>query len=108
VLLENPPLQVAQVFTRLDPDLLDERLAGGLVRLQRVGLAAGAIKREHQLRPTALAQRMLGDECLELAHELGVTSKRQVGIYPVFQRGESEVLEANDLALGKRLEREVR
>ena len=42
------------------------------VGLERLGLPAGAVQREHQLRPQRLAQGVLFDEELELAHELRV------------------------------------
>ena len=42
----------------LEAELRHERLAGIGVRLEGLGLAAGAVQREHQLRPEPLAERM--------------------------------------------------
>ncbi len=50
---------------------------------------------------------MLGDERLELAGEVAVTSERQVGLDPVLERRETQLLESHDGRLGERLVREV-
>ena len=68
--------QFGQLGAGLDPQLLDEHLAGVLIRLQRVGLAAAAIEREHQLPVQPFAQRVLAREPLELGDQLGVTPRR--------------------------------
>ena len=57
---EDRLVEVMELGARLDPELLDEDLAGVAVGLQRVGLAAAAIQREHQLRVQPLAPRVLG------------------------------------------------
>ena len=43
------------------PELVDERARGRPVGLQRLGLAAGPVQREHELAAEALAVRVLGD-----------------------------------------------
>ena len=67
VLREDRALERLQRRGRLDPEALDERLPGRAVDLERLGLPAGAVEREHQLAAQPLAQRMLRDEGLELA-----------------------------------------
>ena len=52
-------LESTQLGARLDPDLLDQRRTRLAVGLERLGLAAGAIERQHPLRVQPLAQRML-------------------------------------------------
>ena len=47
---EDRVVEVVELGARFDPELLDEDLAGVAVGLQRVGLAAAAVEREHQLR----------------------------------------------------------
>ena len=49
---------------RVDPELVDQVVAGLPVGLERVCLTVGAVEREHLLRPEPLAQRMLGNEYL--------------------------------------------
>ncbi len=60
IVREDPPLQLAELLARLEPELLDERLARVAgTTAERVGLAARAVEREHQLAGEALAQRVL-------------------------------------------------
>src|SRR5439155_70847 len=72
---EDAALELAQLVAGLDAELVDERSAGVPVALERVGLAARAVQREHQLRAESLVQRVLGDETLQLADELGVAAE---------------------------------
>jgi hypothetical protein len=78
VLREDRALQIAQRRPRLEPELVDEHAAGFAKRLERLGLTPRAVQREHELRPQPLAERMLRDERLELAHELVVPSELQL------------------------------
>ena len=78
-----------------------------LVDLERVGVAAGAVEREHELGVGALAQRLLPRQRLELAHELGMAAEREVGVDPSLQAGQAELLQAGDLGLREGLVAEV-
>ncbi len=51
---------------------------------------------------------MLGDECLELGHELGVLPEREVGVDPSLDRQQVQILQAHDRRLRERLEGEIR
>ena len=75
---------------------------------ERVGLAAGAVEREHQLPAQPLAQRVVLDERLELAHELGVEAAGEVRLDALAQAGQAQVLEPRDLGLREVLLRHVR
>ena len=86
ILLEDRALELAQRLAGLDPQLLDQRAACALVHGERVGLAARAVEREHQLPAQPLAQRVLRDQPLELGDELRMTAEREVGVDPVFER----------------------
>ena len=81
-------MQLAEGRARLDPELVHQRAAGVLVGLERLGLPAGAIEREHQLRAQPLAQRILGDERLQLADELGVAAGLEVGVDALLEHGQ--------------------
>ena len=61
---------------------------------ERVRLAPGAIEREHQLAAKALAQRLRGDQRLELADEVGVAPERELGLDPLLEGAPAELLEA--------------
>ena len=107
VLRQDRSLQLPQPLARLDAELLDQLAAGLLVGLQRVGLAVGAIQGEHQLRAQALAERVLGDQRLELSDHLGVPAERQPRVDLQLQGRRAQVGEARDVALGERLVGEI-
>ena len=78
-----------------------------MVRLQRLGLTPRSVEREHQLAPQALPQRVLRDQRLELADELSAAAELEVGVDPLLERLQAQLLEPADLGLGERLEGEV-
>ena len=88
ILTEDRPFELLQRWAGLDAELLDEHLPAVPVCLQRLGLPAGAIEREHQLAAQALAQRVLEDQSLELAHEVEVPTESEIGIDPALERSE--------------------
>ena len=100
-------MQAAQVAPRLDAQLLDECRTGRAIRLERFGLAAGAVEREHELAAQSLAVRVLGDEGLELAHHPGVLPERQLPLDPLLDAGEAKLLEPCDLRGGEPVRGEV-
>ena len=79
LLRQYRPLELTEALPRLDSELLDQCAAGVLVCLQGVSLAFAAVKREHQLPPEALSIRVVGDQPLELPHQLGVAAERELG-----------------------------
>ena len=106
VLAENGPLELAQLGARIDAQLLGERLARPLERGECICLPAGAIEREHELRPQTLPVRMLGDQLLELRNETVVIAERKLRVDPELVRRVPAF--AEDCTLGfERLEREV-
>ena len=57
----------------------------------------------------AFTQRVLGDQPVELACQLGVAPGRHVGVNRHFRRAQpAQIVEAPDLGSGERLVREVR
>ena len=50
---------------------------------------------------------MLGDETLQFGDDLAVATAREVGVDPVLERREPQLLETDDLRLRKRLPGEV-
>ena len=64
VLAQDRGLELAELRAGIDAELLDESLARGAVGGERIGLAARAVEREHELRAGALAQRLGLDERL--------------------------------------------
>ena len=101
VLAEDRLLEHAQLLARLDPQLVDERGARGTVRLQRIRLAAGAVKGEHLLRPEVLAKRMVVCQAVELRDQLAVLPRFEVAVDPRLETGEAQLLEPLDLRSGE-------
>ena len=71
-------------------------------------MPACAIEREHQLAAQALPKRVLRDERLQLADELLVAAKREIGVDTVGERRQVNLLESPDLRLRKGLVGEIR
>jgi hypothetical protein len=94
---EDGLLQLLQSRARLQAELIYERAPSLPVDRERLGLPARAVERAHERGGESLAQRMLVDERLELADELGVTAEREVGVEPPLQRVQAELLEAEGL-----------
>ena len=88
VLTEDRPFELLQRWAGLDAELLDEHLSAVPVCLQRLGLPAGSIEREHQLAAQALAQRVLEEQSLQLAHEVEVPTESEIGVDPALERSE--------------------
>ena len=86
LLAQDRRVHAAQERARLEAELLDEQLPSLAVDLERLRLPAGAVEREHQLRPQPLAQRMRADERLELGDELGVRADRELRLGPLLER----------------------
>jgi hypothetical protein len=100
-------VELTQVGPRLDPDLLHEDGAGPPVGRECVGLAPGPVEREHELAVEALAERVRGDETLELARELPVPALVQLGVGGPLERREPQLLQAPDLRGSERLPGQV-
>jgi hypothetical protein len=108
VLAEDRRLELAELPAGLDAELLDERLARGVVSGQRVCLPPRPVERKHELRTRALAEGLHLDEGLELGQQLRMSAEGEVGLDPPFEGDGTELFDARDLRLGERLVDEVR
>ncbi len=100
-------MQLLELATRLDPELLDQDPPPFLVGVERLGLPARPIEGEHVLTAEPFPDWMLLDQTLELADKLGVMRSIQVGLDPLFERHEPNLFEMRDMGLSERLEDEV-
>ena len=107
ILAQDRALEPLQGGPGFQAELADHHLAGRPVGAERFGLPSAAVQREHQLPVQALAQRVHRDQCLELADDVGVAAEGQVGLDPVFDRAEPELLQPPGLHLRERLAAEV-
>ena len=94
-------MQLAELAAGLDPKLVDERPPRALIGVERLGLTAAAVEREHQLAAHPLAQRLLCHERLELAGHLGVPAGTEILLDALLEAGEPEVVEAGELRPGE-------
>ena len=96
-------MQPAQVGARLHADLLDQRGPRLPVGLERVRLTAAAVQSEHALPMQALAQRLPGQQRLELRQHLAVAPGLEVLVNRDLERGGAQLVQAPDLGRGERL-----
>ena len=108
VLPQNRPLQLLECRARIDPELVDECAARFLADVQSFCLPTRPVERGHQIHPQVLAERVLGDECLELCDHLVVAPEREVGVDAELHRDQPDLLEPGDGRLGEALVGEVR
>ena len=101
-------MQLLQLGAWLDAELLDQDAPPLLKRLERLRLTSRAVQREHQRGTQTLPERLLGDERLEFAHQLGVPAASEIGLNPLPGHFEAEFLESSDVALGKPIEGKIR
>ena len=106
ILLQNRSFEAPQGRARLDAHLLHQALARIPEDRQRLALPPGSVEREHQLPAQALAQRVAGDQRLELTGELG-PAQVQVRVDSILERRQPKLVQASDLGLRESLEREV-
>ena len=64
--------------------------------LERLGLPAGAVERDHQLAAQTLVERMLRHELLELGHELGPSSELEFGLEALLRNREAQLAQPLD------------
>ena len=102
VLGQDLPLELPQRRARLDPELV-ERRSRVAVGLERLRLPARAVEREHQLPAQPLAVRVLRDQRLQLADQLRVAAEREVGLDPLLQRRQPQILQPAGLDARERL-----
>ena len=96
-----------ELAARVEPELFDQRAADAPERLERVGLAARAVEREHQLRVHPLAVGMLGRQRLELADDRACAAGREVDVEALLQRGEPQAAEPAGLGRRRAQQRRV-
>jgi hypothetical protein len=107
IVVEDLLLEPPQLRPPLEPELVVQPPAAGAIGGERVGLASGSVQREHQLAEEPLPVRVLGDQRLQLADQLALAAKGQIGVDPVLERRQARLLQPCDLAPRERLVRQV-
>src|SRR5262249_6816117 len=108
VLAEDRLLQFPELGSGLQAQLIAQCPADPLEGGERVRLPSAPVEREHELPVEALAQRVIGDERLQLRYELEVPCEREIGIDPLLERDQTQLLQPGDIALRERLVGHVR
>jgi hypothetical protein len=104
---EDPLLKRSQLRSGLQPELFVQRLAASAIHIKRIGLAPASVKREHQLPQQPLTVGVAADECLEFPDQTAVVTEREVSVDSALECCQTRLLQARDLALSKRLVREI-
>src|SRR5205085_1002217 len=86
-------LQVTQLRRRVEPQLSRQSLAGAPVRVEGVGLAAGAVEREHELSVQPLAPGVFREQALEPRKRLDVLAQSELRLDEELRRLQALVLE---------------
>ena len=107
VLFEHGPLEASERRAGFDTEFRDQRATSVAVCGERVGLAPRAVQREHLLAAQPFAQRMRGDERIELGEHVDVPAAGKVGLDPVLQRRQPAFLEALHMLADGRLVRQI-
>jgi hypothetical protein len=87
----------ADLGGRSDPEFVGQRQSVGVVHAQRLRPPAGRRQRLHQQQSRSLAQRLSGNECLEIADGLGTSSQRDERSEPLLERSGADLGESLDL-----------
>jgi hypothetical protein len=99
VVAQNQALELPQLGARRQSELVAQEPARLPVGGERIGLAAGAVQREHQLSSQPLLQRRGGDQPLQLHDDLGSTAERKLRVDPLHIRRQTQLLQAPDLGV---------
>ena len=94
-------MQPVQGRVRVDAELVGQPAPELAVGGQRLGLAAAPVEREHPLPAQPLAQRMGGDQPVQLAGHSGVVTAGQIGLHQVFDGGQPRLSQPGHLGLGE-------
>ena len=108
ILGEDRLLELTKRRRGLESKLVDERRAGTTVDLERIGLPARPVERDHQLPVEPLAEPVLGHERLELSHELAAAAKPEQRVDAILDRRNPELLQPTCLDDRPVLERQLR
>src|SRR5207249_3498644 len=90
---EDRRLDLAQLWPRLETELVRDPLPEVPERFERLRLASRCIERAHQLRVQALAVWVHRRELLDLRHESRAGAGVEIVVDPLLERREAQLLE---------------
>ena len=101
ILLEDAELQRAKLDTRLEPELLIQAVSQPAVVVERLGLTAGPVERQHCDALHALAEGVLSCHRERLTKHLVVAAELRQGFEPRLERREPKLFEPPGLGSGE-------
>jgi hypothetical protein len=107
VLGQDRGLELAELASRVEPELLAQRPRSIAICREGVGLAPCPVKREHELGAQSFAQGLGLHETVEHGHEFGMAAQCEQRVPPLLAHDQAHLLEARDLRLRERLIAEV-
>ena len=102
-MVEQLPVELLQLGTGLDAELLDQHPSRLLIQREGIRLPAAAVEGEHQLPARALAERMVTHDRVQFRHDLAVAAPCKLGLDPPLERDCAQLVEPRDLAANPRL-----
>ena len=100
IVAEDGVLHRLEFRSWLHAELAVEHLSSLAIDIERLGLSARSIERQHQAGLECLAQGHLRDEAPQVRHELEVPARGQLGIDSQLERERSALFEAGALRSG--------
>ncbi len=107
ILPQDRPLELAQLRTRVEAELLVEQLLALAIHVQCLGLATRPVQRAHEERARPFLKRVRPHERLQLGDELGTTAEIELRLDATFDRVLTQLAEARRLRLDEGLVLEV-
>ena len=107
VVREDRLLKPPKLRPRLEPQLVGEHAPRLLERLERVGLAAAAVERQHQLPPQPLAEGVVRERRTERRRQLAMLAEREPDLEVLLERVDVQRLEPTCLGAEPRRARQA-
>ena len=89
-------LEPAQSSRRLDAELLDQGLAGPPVDLERLRLTPAPVERRASVGRSGSRERNAPRRAPQLSDQLDVTAERELGLDPLLERRQADLLQPPD------------
>ena len=101
-LLEHGAVQVLELTSRFDAELVDELLAGVVEGAQRFGLTTGSVQRQHQLGPEPFTEGEVRDELPQQRYGVVVVAEGHACLDRLLERDGPQFVEPLDFSLHER------
>ncbi len=104
---EDPALELDELWSRLQPELLGEAQPPGLEDREGLGVTTGTVERGHQLTDQPFPERVCLNESLQRADHGAAAAQSEVCFHGLLDCKEASLLQQSCLFGCERLEEEV-